>query len=175
MAAPHGRSTWSLDNMVDGDSSNRPGARAWEAVAALCQSVDVDEPPSEFLRRFSEHSESRRLLFAALLCDCEVANGGFLQFFWNPTGVLAPEAARGLTALGLSDAARTTERAMRFFGDSYPRDYQSRRAALKACGADYPRTKNPFAALDDEYYDHRPSTDDGFERAADANATSNVV
>lgn len=55
------------------------------------------------------------LLFAVLWSQSEVLNGGLFQFLYNPTGVLAPEAATGLTPIGLDRCGEVTEEAMAFF------------------------------------------------------------
>jgi hypothetical protein len=50
-------------------------------------------------------------LYAAHWCISNVDNGGLLQFFWNSTGILAPEAREGFTIAGLKDLARVLEEA----------------------------------------------------------------
>jgi hypothetical protein len=48
------------------------------------------------------------LLYAAHFCQSEVHNGGFLQFFWNNTGVLAPEAIEGYGVIGMPTLASSS-------------------------------------------------------------------
>src|SRR6059036_2938088 len=52
----------------------------------------------------------------------EFQNGGLMQFFYNSSGVLAPEAVLGLRRMGLSEAAEALGRAVDLFGSPYPRD-----------------------------------------------------
>jgi len=63
-----------------------------------------------------------RLLYAAHFCLSEVHNGGFLQLFWNSTGVLVPEAIEGYQALGMPKLAATFASAAGVLGSAYPRD-----------------------------------------------------
>lgn len=57
----------------------------------------------------------------------EVSNGGFLQFFDNPTGVLAPEAVQGFHRMGISELATLLDRAMKIVGhNEYPREQEAR-------------------------------------------------
>ena len=49
----------------------------------------------------------------------EVYNGGFMQFFWNSTGVLAPEARDGFLAIGMPEVAEVVQGAMDKIGRPY--------------------------------------------------------
>src|SRR5690606_22480419 len=46
-----------------------------------------------------------RAWYVAFVVDAEVLNGGFNQFFFNPSGVLAGEAPEALRTIGLDRAA----------------------------------------------------------------------
>ena len=100
----------------------KPGALAWEIVARVEDSASIHDGPAVFLAQFAALSAPERHLLATHWCDHEVCNGGFLQFFENSTGVLAPEAVDGYRALGLFEVAATVEDAMKLFVPSYPRD-----------------------------------------------------
>jgi hypothetical protein len=93
-------------------------------------------------------------LFAVLWCDPEVCNGGFHQFFSNPTGILAPEAAAGFRAVGLHECAELLDLAIRQFGEPYPRDQSARDNRLQALErpGEERRDWDPFYELDDLYY-----------------------
>ena len=141
----------------------------WERVST--QSVGT------FLRDFQRVPMRAGHLLAAHWLQSEVCNGGFHQFFTNPTGVLAPEAIAGLWAIGLGDLADVAEQAAAFFGKDYPRDAESRSAALDAFARRQPTTDddddeswNPFTDLDERFFDLLGCDDgeDRFEAAADA-------
>jgi hypothetical protein len=90
-------------------------------------------------------------IYAANWCVSEVDNGGFLQFFWNTTGILAPEASAGFERMGATVPARILTDAMRFFGAQYPRG-RERRMQLLGGGVPDTRKSRPFEAEDDAFY-----------------------
>ncbi|MEW6284523.1 MAG: DUF4375 domain-containing protein [Candidatus Eremiobacterota bacterium] len=139
-----------------------PGARSWKAIEPLWQQVSTSQEPDVFLARLARFPFELGRLFAARWCVCEVHNGGFHQFFTNPTGVLAPEAAAGFELIGLADCAETVRHAMVFFGDRYPRDQKIRQTLLSRMSEE----RNPFRALDDDFF--AATQDERFERASDA-------
>ena len=151
----------------------------WSLVEPYWDSVQLDDPLS-FLREYSAMPEASRHLLAAHWLYSEVCNGGFHQFFTNPTGVLAPEAVDGLRALGLAELAGIAAQAVAFFETPYPRDQMVRIARLdqyarhsgEPADADE-EAWNPFAALDDRFYSDLElgsSDQDRFVQAADAYA-----
>ncbi|MCW8133282.1 MAG: DUF4375 domain-containing protein [Planctomycetota bacterium] len=90
---------------------------------------------------------------AAHWCQSEVGNGGFHQFFTNPTGVLAPEALEGFESIQRPDLARLLRSAMLYFGEPFPRDQEVRIAALERRKGKARKEWDPFYDLDDEFYD----------------------
>jgi hypothetical protein len=98
-----------------------------------------------------------QLLWAASYCEADTCNGGFHQFFSNPTGFLAPEAVIGFELIGLPECADVLKRAMAFFGEPYPRLADVRNAKLYAVQRDpndwNRETDDPFVQLDAEFYD----------------------
>ena len=140
--------------------------------------VDADS----FLRDFSAMPEAARHLLCAHWLYSEVCNGGFHQFFTNPTGVLAPEAVDGLRALGLGDLAAIAAEALRFFPTPYPREQDTRSALLDAFadqstpGDQDDESWSPFSPLDDRFYDGLQlggPGEDRFVEAANAYAERN--
>lgn len=93
--------------------------------------VSIYDGGETFLREFVRTPEVQRNLLAAHWCQSEVMNGGFWQFFFNSTGVLAPEAARAFEAIGLPRLGALVRGAMALFGDEYPRDRAARRRRLE--------------------------------------------
>jgi hypothetical protein len=69
-------------------------------------------------------------LYAAHFCQSEVCNGGLLQFLWNSTGIMAPEAIKGYHAIGMPLLAQVLEEAVSKFGGNYPREREKRWDAL---------------------------------------------
>jgi len=110
--------------------------------------------PKAFVRKFRSVNPIAANLYAAHLCQCEVCNGGFHQFFWNSTGILAPEALAAFRAIGMSEWAELLAEAITFFGDTYPREWAERQDRLD----EIPRGRrredwDPFYHLDKRFYE----------------------
>ncbi len=146
---------------------DEPGDAAWHAIEPYCESVGIYNGPQVFVDSFEKVPEPARRLFAVWFCDAEVCNGGFHQFFFNSTGVLAPEAAEGFRAAGLTELAELLETAIARLGEPYPRDRAKRLAVLETLKR--PGTKreecDPFYELDDRYYEAKDRLD--FDRVLD--------
>jgi hypothetical protein len=99
-------------------------------IEPIWNSISIYDGPHAFLKQFGTVRPEVGHLFAAHWCQSEVCNGGFHQFFYNDTGVLAPEALAGFRAIGLHDWAEILNEAMRFFGKRYPRDRRKRQKQL---------------------------------------------
>jgi hypothetical protein len=127
----------------------------------LIRDFVVLDTPAAFLNTWNALQEPVGLLFAAWVTQCEVLNGGFAQFFWNSTGVVAPEAVRGFRALGQPKTAETLQRALARFGPAYLRDDNERRRI-------FPDPVHPaFDDLTDEFVDCLYAENGGFDAAAD--------
>jgi len=96
-------------------------AKYWSAI----EKAYDDFNPSGGVRAFREQYAKLELEIGKLLavhwCVSEVCNGGFYQFFYNDTGVLAPEAAGALEAFGMTACAAVVRQAMSRLGPGYPR------------------------------------------------------
>ena len=148
-------------------STPEPGTLYWGKIVPICDSISIYDGPEEFLRQHHAVPRDLGLLFAAHWCQSEVRNGGFLQFFFNDTGVLAPEAAEAFRAIGLVDCAELMERAMAHLGSEYPRERDKRLEILgMSLAGDWP-AESPFDALDDKFFELLPWQEDRFEIAAD--------
>jgi hypothetical protein len=101
----------------------------WELVEPVFKLVDLDSPAT-FQESTVDVKRPILALFAAHSCLSEVHNGGFLQFFWNSTGVMAPESIEGFRALGMSELASVVSRAAEPLGNPYPRNREDRWDAL---------------------------------------------
>jgi hypothetical protein len=102
-----------------------PGEAYWKAIDRIWDDVDIDSVES-FQRTFQNVPREFGLLYAAHFCQSEVCNGGFTQFFWNGTGVLAPEAVEGFVAIGQVNVADVVKGAMSMLGSPYLRDRAAR-------------------------------------------------
>jgi hypothetical protein len=125
----------------------------WDCVEDAYKEVSVYDGAEVFLGAFRKLPEHVSDLPAAHWTLYEVANGGFLQFFRNSTGVLAPEAARAFERMGLPKVARLVEQAMAYFGQPFPRDRTERRRMHAQQSGHSPEDK------DWKPYDHRPFED----------------
>jgi hypothetical protein len=108
-------------------------------------------------------------LYAAHWCQSEVRNGGFYQFFFNTTGLLAPEAAKGFRAIGMLEWATLLTETMNYFGSPYPRD-RARRLVLLTNHDDELNGLNPFAAADDRFFFCADDEPERWEERADSYA-----
>lgn len=88
--------------------------------------VDIYDSVEVFQRGFSSLPEPVQHLYAAHSAVYEIKNGALTQFYFNSSGVLAPEAVIALRALGLPISAEALENSMAELGTPYPRDYELR-------------------------------------------------
>lgn len=126
--------------------------------------INIYDGEKAFLLSFSKVRRETGLLYASHLCQSEVCNGGFGQFFSNSTGVLAPEAIEGFRAIGQLKVAAVIDRACAALGLPYPRDREARQGRLKFADRDL------LNALNLEFYDLIWVEASGFLSAADSYA-----
>ena len=158
--------------MLDMRSEDRqPGTVAWKLIQPHWDAVSIHDGAAKFLEEFGRLSEPVQHLFAVWWCDSEVCNGGLYQFFYNSTGVLAPEALRGFRATGLGECAAIVETAVGKLARPYPRERKTRQVALQSIKLPGEKRKDwdPFDQLDDRYYAARSRED--FHRALDIYAS----
>lgn len=136
--------------------------------------ISFADPTEVFLYKFLRLIEVERNLFATHFCYAQIVNGGLNQFFWNSTGIVAPESALGFRAIGFKRCAEIIEEAISFFDKPYSRDCAYRRENLarieKKLG-----NLDPFSSMDDEFYDSLCLTDFLFEKLADKYAEENTI
>lgn len=145
----------------------QPGDLSWSIVRPHWERVSIYDGPEIFLTEYQETPEIPRHLLCATWCQSEVCNGGFHQFFHNPTGVLAPEASIAFAVMGLPGLAYVVAKAMAFFGDPFPRDQEDRIRALYAWSAANSKNRDPFSQLDAGFYRFLDHEGGGWEVAAD--------
>jgi hypothetical protein len=138
----------------------------WETVDPIWNKISTNSV-KEFLDTYAHAAPHAAFLFAAHFCQSEVCNGGFHQFFYNSTGVLAPEAVQGFHAIGQHKVAETVQAAMDVLGSPYPRDLGLREVILSRFS---PRSFDP---LNEQFYALLDSEAGGFEVAANDYAARN--
>jgi hypothetical protein len=158
----------------------------WEVIKPLFVSIEMGKGPDEFASSMDSVPRSSALLFSAHMALAEVHNGGFLQLFWNNTGVLVPEAIEGFATIGMPTMAEVLKEAARPLGDPYPRDRDERWDALLAASGRNTRElkrifKNAesfylafqeatlgmrFDALDHRFWETAKTESGGFQEAA---------
>jgi hypothetical protein len=127
--------------------------------------VSIYRGPQVFLEEYGKTPERARNLLTAHWAASEISNGGFAQLFTGAAGVLAPEAVRGLDALGLAQNARILEEAMALLGRSYPREMEKRQR-LVAARKRQRKQDNPFADLDERFFESLRRHPGGFNAVA---------
>lgn len=103
----------------------------WDLVEPMFQHVDTTDV-AKYSKSIEVVPRAVLLLFAAHFCLSEVHNGGLLQFFWNSTGILAPEAIEGFKAIGMGELASLVRAAAAPLGSPYPREREERWDAMLA-------------------------------------------
>ena len=98
----------------------------WNHIEEAFEQVSIYDGEESWLSGLKAYPEYIQELLAAHWTMSEVLNGGLGQFFQNSTGVVAPEAVKGFTRIGLPEVARILEEAMAHFGPEYPRDCEIR-------------------------------------------------
>ncbi len=151
-----------------------PDDTYWRLVEPIWKKVSIYDGGDVFLRGYAGISEKQKVLLPAHWAESEICNGGLHQFFWNPTGVLAPEAVQGFRALGMVRIASVIEEAMMFFESPYPRDRNRRIEVLEGNEDKDDPEWDPFGSLDDRgslndrFLDLIREEAGGFDSAADA-------
>lgn len=149
-------------------SKMNPGDLYGKALHPIWEKICPYDGPKKFRSTVASVSRAQGLLIAAHWCQSEICNGGFHQFFWNSTGVMAPEAVRGFKMLKMPGAARAVAEAMRMLGRKFPRARGARKRALKRLDRPLsPREQweSPFDTLDSRFY--KSAGIHGFEIQAD--------
>ncbi len=143
--------------------NKQPGEDYWGFISPIWDEVSIYDGPDIFLTQFQKLLPEQSHIFAAHWCQSEICNGGLDQFFWNSTGVLAPEAVVGFREIGLNECARIVQEAMSFFGEEYPRDRETRQRFLEEANEE----GNLFSQLDDQFYEALDMQDGSFSATAD--------
>lgn len=100
---------------------------------------------------FEGLTPAERAFFSALMLNSEVNNGGFDQYYFNPSAEYAVEAVAALEKIGATKTADIVRHANSLFkSDSPPKDRVARQKELDALPEFAKETLNH---LDDEFYE----------------------
>ena len=137
----------------------------WALVEPYWEKVSIYDGPARFRRDFAGVPERTGHLLAAHWAQSEICNGGFDQFFWNSTGVLAPESVAGFQAIGMKRTAALIAKAMEAFGPKYPRGRTSRWIIIRKLRK---KSQDGYALehLEDRFYRLIQEENGGWESAA---------
>jgi hypothetical protein len=102
-----------------------------DLIDPLWGEIVTHEGERPYLDSIARFPKPLVLLFAIRLAESEINNGGFSQFFYNSSGIVAPEATEGFEAIGMPKTAALLEEALLLFETPFPRDDAPRRAALE--------------------------------------------
>jgi hypothetical protein len=94
----------------------------WWALEPFWDSIELGGTAKQFRGSFGKTPEHVQHLFAAHWAAREVMNGSLVQFFFNSSSMLAPEAVSALRAIGFQQSAQALDDAIRALGPSYPRN-----------------------------------------------------
>src|SRR5260370_828802 len=109
---------------------NGPIESYWQLLEPKCETINIYEGPDKYAGSATKTTRLVLLLYATHMCSSEVHNGGFLQLFWNSTGIAVPEAIEGYALMGMPELSALVSRAAGTLGNPYPRDRDDRWDAL---------------------------------------------
>ena len=127
------------------------GELAWRVIEPAYAAVRIYDGAAALDADLTALSPGQRALLALHWTVAEVCNGGFDQYFVNPTGDLASEALAGFRRIGATEAAGLLEQTLGAFpGGPPPRDRDARMASLDAL--DDEARDALFEELDERFY-----------------------
>lgn len=132
------------------DETN-PDALVWRVIQPAFEAVSIYGGPASIDEQLASLTPGQRAILALHWTVSEVSNGGFDQYFMNPTGDLAFEARAGFERIGADRTAALVDRAFAAFpGGSVPRDTDRRARLLESLDDD--RRDELFETVDEEFY-----------------------
>jgi hypothetical protein len=157
-----------------------------DLIKPLFSLISTSKGSEAYLASIAKLPHAEVVLHAAAVCRSEVCNGGFLQLFFNPQGVLVPEAIEGFTAIAMPRLAAVVQEASALLGAPYPREQEDRFQALLLASGRSPEEVRliakelrqpstalqevdntmPFDALSTRFWDFNRIENGGFMKAA---------
>jgi hypothetical protein len=171
---------------------SEPLGSYWDVLKPQFEAINIYKNAETLAASIADTPRYIVLLYAAHMCQSEVHNGGFLQLFWNSTGIIVPDAIEAYKTIGMPILASLLEQAVQPLGLPYPIEREDRLdALLQASGLNEAElaaifktadnfylgfvkaTKNlPFDDLDRQFWDVVKIENGGFEKAAKRYAQS---
>ena len=140
-----------------------------EAIDYAEERIAADGEVEEYLDSLNDVPEEIAWLFAADICQDEVLDAGFEQYFFGFGGMVAPEAVKGFEAIGQGSAAGLLKAVMEKFGPEYPRDRFDRLGFLDDMDE---ATAVALADLETAFIQQVRKEAGGYKKAADRYAAS---
>lgn len=134
------RTPWVLERMEQHRGAIDEETRLRWLQLELTRHVDIYAPVERLHSELAALPPDYRLIFVLGIFEREFDKGGMRQFFFNPTGALAPELVEALETLKLERQAALMRKALAVFPAPYERDTRLRRARSFAHDGD-PRDK----------------------------------
>lgn len=142
--------------------------RYWELIAPVLDQVSFGHRAGTPLDQLESLPYVPGILFAAHICQAEIAGEGFEQFFLGQSADIAPAGATAFHVLSMPKTAEVIEEAIALFGPSYPIDPQERAKCLGAIADDGAQDLAAiFARLDKTFRSLVQTEEGGFNAAAD--------
>ena len=125
-----------------------PAQVVWDVIEPMWD--ELGTPYEQDDRLQSAATAGQRALYALHWTNSEVCNGGFHQYFANPTGMLTAEAIAGAYLVGAAGYGEAIERAASVFGPSVPPTQDERQGRLARLTVDETQLLN---ASDEKWYE----------------------
>jgi Domain of unknown function (DUF4375) len=126
----------------------------WDVIASAFDELRTPYEPDP---RLDELTPGQRALYALHWARSEVGNGGFHQFLYNSTGMLANEALRGAELIGATEFAELLCEVRTLFGDTFIEDQGRRMEVLEGLSDE---ALGRLEELTDRFYDLMGSADE---------------
>lgn len=118
------------------------GLQAWHGIEGFARRI--------WRRDYASLTENQRHYRAAFICNGEVNNGGFAQFFMNSSGQFWKDALAGFEAMGFRKKTQALRTAAALFGEAGPPLDRSLR--MEQLGRLCRKDEKIFKPMDTDYY-----------------------
>ena len=147
-----------MDFRIRKDALTDPADREqvwWDVIAPAFDELQTPYEPDP---RLAELTPGQRALYALHWARSEIGNGGFHQYLYNSTGVLANEAQLGAELIAAAEFAELfREVRTLLFGDAFPEEQAGRIGVLEGLSDE---ALERLEELTDRFYDVMESTDE---------------
>ncbi len=105
----------------------------------------------EYGAQIGKLNQAQKVLYVTYELEAEVNNGGFSQYFYNPSGNLSNELVPSFKAIGAERTAEICQKAVSIFGDSVPVDRNEREECYDKMEDD---VSELLSECDHEFYEY---------------------